>query len=212
MNDQDPESTNWVATFEASEKEDTWITLTPERVAILSLEDCEHQLERSQSELDRLAIAAKAAHLALQAALTAALAGSANIGAHPLKLRAAYIEYFEKSRSRRIEAPASDRVMSFDDLLDTSVNAPLPWTQVPLTVSDDERKLLDRLTAIRHAVEHPKQSFHSIEPAYVAEAIPVAARLTATLLESVAHHLEEGDIARIEMVRARITDLSSSHL
>ena len=206
--DDVPEATDWIAILTASDESEPWIELTPERVSILSLEDCDYQLARSESDVDRLALAAKAAHHALQAALTAALAGSANIGAHPARLRVAYLQYLEDSRTRSVEAPVSDRVMFFDELLDAAINEPLPWTQVPLEVTDDERELLNRLTAIRHAVEHPKQSFHFIEPAYVAQALPIAARLTVVLLQSVAHHLEEGCLASIEILRARISEVS----
>lgn len=189
-----------------------WVRLTPERVAVLCLEDCAYQLERSGRDIDRLALAAKAAHLALQAALTAALAGSANVGAHPLKLRVKYLQYLEDSRSGPAEAPASDRVMGFDDLLAAATDHPLPWTQAPLAVNNAELVLLKRLTVLRHAVEHPKQSHHSIEPAYVAETVPVASRLTAELLASVFHHLEPGELEAVEALAVRIVELSSVHL
>ena len=57
----------------------------------------------------RLALAAKSAHLALQAALTAALAGSANIGAHAPKLRLAHLKYLNESRAQTADRPTSDR-------------------------------------------------------------------------------------------------------
>lgn len=217
MNDEthgkgdDLASTDWSAILNASDDHSPWICLTPERVACLSLEDCLYQIDRAVVDVDRLALAAKAAHLSLQAALTAALSGSASIGAYPAKLRDEYLQFFEDSRFASMERPLSDRVMGFCDLLETAIREPLPWTQTPLEVNEGERELLDRLTVVRHAVEHPKQSRHSIEPAYIAKALPVAARLTTELLASVSHHLEPGCLASVKLLAGRIFDMSSRY-
>lgn len=188
------------------------IELTPERVAVLSLIDCAEQLERSASDTNRLAFAAKSAHLALQAALTAALAGTANIGAHAPKLRSKHLKYLEDCREGCAEAPESDRVMSFSDLLDAATKEPLPWTGTPVTVSSYQLSMLDRLTAVRNAVEHPKQHVHSIEPRYVAEAIPVAAVVAFELLKIMFHHLEDAEITETERAVRRIESSSQEGL
>lgn len=186
------------------------ICLTPERVAVLSLHDCADQLDRCTTEPDRLAMAAKALHLALQAALTAALAGPANVGAHSPKLRAEYLVFLDGLKSGKVEAPVSDKVMGFNDLLSKAKSEPLPWTSAPVTVSAADQLLLDRLTFVRHAVEHPKQSFHGIGSAFVAEALPVAARLITDLLQSVAHHFEPEELAGSMATASRISDLSAA--
>jgi hypothetical protein len=205
--------TDWLAILSSREEDGAdWITVTPERVAVMSLEDCADQLERSTTDIDRLALAAKAAHLALQAALIAALAGSANIGAHPRKLRVEYLQYLEDERSAGGERPASDRVMAFHELLAAATEEPLPWTGAPLAVTDEGKEMLGRLTHVRHAVEHPKQSIHSIEPRYVAEALPIAAELVVQLLGSVSHHLEAGELNMLQKVAARIQALSAGHV
>ena len=180
-----------------------WIRLSPERVAVIGLDDCSTQLERAVEQIDCLALAAKSIHMALQAALTAALAGTANIGAHPTKLRIAHLAYLE-GRGSGPPRPTSDKVMSFTDLLAAATSQPLPWTGEPLALSDEADELLARLTKVRHAVEHPKQILHSIEPGYVAEALPVAADLVCTLLDSVFHHLGPGESARISAVAGSI--------
>ena len=54
-----------------------YVEVTPRALAMLNLRDCAEQLERWREEPLRLAQAAKSAHLALQAALTDALAGAA---------------------------------------------------------------------------------------------------------------------------------------
>ena len=77
-----------------------YVEVTPRALAILNLRDCKGQLEGWMEEPLRLAQAAKSAHLALQSSLIDALAGSAGIGAHADKLRAAYLAGAEE-RSRK---------------------------------------------------------------------------------------------------------------
>lgn len=184
-----------------------WVELTPERVAIINLQDCAEQLERSAAEPIRMALAAKAAHLAMQAALTAALAGSANIGAHPQKLREKWLSYLKDRGSGAVERPDSDRVMAFSDLLKQALAAPLQWSGKPLVVTDKQHQLLDRLSEVRHGFEHPKQATWSIEPAWIAETIPVAAHLSVELLEVVFHHLEPGEPEQLQRTAERIAAL-----
>ena len=171
-----------------------FVEITPESVSVLNLMDSLDQLERSDAAPNRLALAAKSMHLALQAALTAALAGSASIGAHPPKIRLQYLAYLNDRENPDAVRPESDRVMSFGDLLDTACSSSLEWTGEPLKLSEPERALIDRLTSIRHDVEHPKQMLHAIEPAYIKQTLPVAANLTLRLLEQVSHHFEDGEI------------------
>lgn len=87
------DTTNWAALLAGGDDRPPWIALTPERIAYLSLHDCLIQLELAVIEFDRLAFAVKSAHMALQAALTAALAGTATLAdlrpasARPFKLQ-----------------------------------------------------------------------------------------------------------------------------
>jgi hypothetical protein len=200
---------DWEAFFAPREGPE-WVELTPERVAIINLQDCAEQLERSAAEPIRLAMAAKAAHLAMQAALTAALAGSANIGAHPQKLKEKWLSHLEDRGSGAVERPASDRVMAFSDLLKEALASPLPWSGQPLVVTDEQHQLLERLSQVRHGFEHPKQATWSIEPAWIAETIPVAARLAVELLEVVFHHLEPGEAEQLQRTAERIAALCES--
>lgn len=188
-----------------------WVRLSPERVAVMGLDDCAAQLERAVEQIDFLALAAKSIHMALQAALTAALAGTANIGAHPPKLRIAHLAHLEGRGSGPLR-PVGDKVMGFADLLAAATSQPLPWSGAPLPLDDEAAELLGRLTEVRHAVEHPKQILHSIEPRYVAEALPVAADLAYTLLESVFHHLGPGEVERIGLVAVAIRRHCASFL
>jgi hypothetical protein len=184
-----------------------YVEVTPRALAILNLRDCKEQLERWREEPLRLAQGAKSAHLALQAALTDALAGSAGIGAYGPKLREAYLAYFEASRDGEATPPQGDYVMRFDDLLARAMEHPMEWSGRNLEVSPEELKALDRLTFVRHRVEHPRPHHHAIEPLFIAQTLPVAARLTFDLLDVCAHHYEEGERAAVESSVAAISAL-----
>jgi hypothetical protein len=184
-----------------------YVEVTPRALAILNLRDCKEQLEGWKEEPLRLAQAAKSAHLALQSSLIDALAGSAGIGAYDDKLRAAYLAYFEASRDGEATPPKGDYVMRFDDLLARAMEHPMEWSGRKLEVSADELKALDRLTHVRHRVEHPRPQFHFIEPLFIAQTLPVAARLSIELLDVCSHHYKGGQRASVEDMVIAITDL-----
>jgi hypothetical protein len=193
-----------IASVESGEEPAGWIHISPVIVAIFSIRDCEEQLERSAAEPLRLAQAAKSAHLAVQAALTAALSGSMGIGAHPEKLRIKYLEYLQGASGER---PESNRVMAFNDLLNQALSSPLEWSGKPLSIADEQLALLDRLGDLRDGIEHTKQVHWGIEVAYILEVLPVAAHLTAELLEVVFHHLEPGELDSVKSTAAHIEQL-----
>ena len=181
--------------------------VTPRALAILNLSDCQKQLHRWREEPLRLAQAAKAVHLAMQAALTDALAGSTGLGAYSERLRAEYLAYFEESRTGEATPPAGDFVLPFPALLARAMEHPMEWSGRKLEVSQDELEALDRLTFIRHRVEHPRPQSHFIEPLFIALTLPVAARLTMELLDVCAHQYQEGERARVELSVAAISKL-----
>lgn len=205
MDGYEDDTWDFNAIFEQGEtNKDGWVRITPESVAILSLTDSLEQIERSASEPNRLMLAVKSAHLALQAALTAALAGSANIGAHPDRLRLKYLDHLHDRGAGKVPRPENDRVMDFSELLDTVTKSGLPWGGEPVQLTDDDRTLLDRLTSLRHAIEHPKQMSHSIEREAMLEPLSIAAKLTVELLASVFHHLAPGELERLYEMQERI--------
>lgn len=201
---QQEEDTDWaaiLASFESSEEPQDYIYITPEIVAIFNLKDCEEQLRRASDEKLRLAQALKSAHLAVQAALTAALAGSMNIGAHPEKLRFKKLAYYQEGKGER---PTEDRVLAFSDLLDRALSTPMEWTGQPLSLDKHEQELLARLGLLRDGIEHPKQMHWGIEIAYILEVLPLAAHTAVKLMEVVVHHLEPGELAILQELAAQV--------
>jgi len=198
-----------IGSVDRGEEPPGWVHLTPEIVAVFSIRDCEDQLRRSAAEPIRLAQAAKSAHLAVQAALTAALAGSMNIGAHPEKLRLQKLAYYQGSSPA--ERPTSNRVLAFKDLLERARTEPLEWSGQPLSISEQQQAMLNRLSDLRDDIEHTKMTHLSIEIAYILDVLPVAAHLTAKLLEVVFHRLESGDLEDVKVTAMAIERLCTEY-
>lgn len=186
-----------------------YVEITPRSLAIINLSDCKNHLECWRTEPLRLALAAKSVHLALQSALIDALAGSANIGAYEPKLQAAYLSYFEESRESDVPPPKGDRIMTFPDLLARAMEHPMEWSGRKLEVTEDEFEALQKLTFVRHHVEHPRPRFHFVEPLYIAATLPIAARVTRDLLDVVGHHYKAHERERVEECLVAISNLCS---
>ena len=176
---------------------DIYVEVTPRVISIFNLQECAHQLALWEEQPLRLILAAKAAHLSLQAALIDALAGSASIGAYTPKLRAAYLAYFHQLPDADAKMPSDDYVMHFKDLLAEAKATPLEGSGQRLEVCEEQQAALDRLSGIRDSAEHPSPGSHYFEPRFVLNSIPTAVQLTARLLEERSHQYNEGEYAAV---------------
>ena len=201
MSDDDPDWEAILAAADGGDEPQDYVHITPEIVAVFSLKDCEEQLRRARDQKLRLAQSVKSAHLAVQAALIAALSGSMNIGAHPQGLRVKKLRYYQEGIGER---PDSNRVMFFHELLQRAISEPLEWTGQPLSLNEHEQELLARLCSLRDGIEHPKQVHWGIEIAYILEVLPLAARTAVKLLEVVAHHLGVGELGALQSLAGRV--------
>lgn len=177
--------------------------VTPERVAVHSLEECLSHLEQVRQDNLFIISAACSAHRALQAALTAALAGSANIGASPPKVQKRWLEHFEIEPSKRPHTSPGFRVMGLLDLLKTATISKLPWSQTPLPISSCESFFALRLTNYRDDFEHPKQLTYVLTNREVAWSILFTAPLVQKALYEIGHRIDE-HIPRIKALTANI--------
>lgn len=187
----------------------SYVSVTPEQIALLQLKECAAQLELARNEPIRLVQAAKSIHLALLAALTAAVAGSSGIGAYRPNLREQWRQFLESNREPVVEVGLGHRVMQLQELLDRACEAGgIEWLQEPLSCSPEERELLERLVFIRGEFEHPKPILNSFEPDWVLQTFVPACRLTMEALEAVHHHLEETGLDEasqlIQTIRNRV--------
>lgn len=172
---------------------------------MLQIHESEEQLARAGEEPLRWIMAAKAAHLALQAALTAALAGSMGIGAYDGRLEARWLAFLQDGAPQ----PQTWRVMEFTSLLQKARTQPLEWTGRPLLLTDEEATQLGKLTAIRDGVEHTKPGFWVIEPAVIKPLIALAIQTAIQLLKGIHHHFEVGELENAEARASEIAVLCS---
>lgn len=176
--------------------------VTCEYLALLHLSDCLQQLEQSASDPIRLAQAAKSAHQALQSALTAAVAGSMNIGAYEPKLELQWLDFLQGDG----EQPRRDRVMSFEGLLAKATSSQLEWHGRSLSVSAEEHELLRRLSFLRDRIEHPRPHHWLIDPAYIRDVLPIAVRLTREALEGLWHRFKPNEVNEIIRLQTAIVN------
>lgn len=179
----------------------SFVSITPEQIALLQLRDCAAHLDAAPDDPIQILQAAKSLHLALVAALTAALAGSAGIGAYDPKLKVRWLHFLNSAREPVTEVELSQRVMTFGCLLDRACEkGGIERIDKPLACSLNDRELIDRLSFIRGEFEHPKPMLNSFEPAWVVATFPPAARLTIEALEAVRHHFEEAEMAKAHLL------------
>jgi hypothetical protein len=175
---------------------DHYVEVTLERLTLAHLEDCASQLAVATSEPIRLFLAARSAHLALVTSLTAAIAGSASIGAFPKCVQEQWLRYFEDSRQGLAEHPENDTVMSFKALLRVARQGAEGWLSEPLDIDMVEEFQLIRLTKLRDRTEHPRPETHMIEPSYITDAVLVGITWAVHCLRTVWHRLEPSDCER----------------
>lgn len=191
------------AAIAGKDRTEDWPTISAAALTLLQIGDCEEQLGRASTQPLRLVQAAKSAHSALHAALTAALAGSMGIGAYSQELERKWREFLQEGTG----GPPNERhVMHFKDLLRKAQSQPLEWPGRPLILESGDEQALEKLTAIRDGVEHPKPGFWVIEPEWLYRIIPVGPRLALQLLRGFAHQLEPGELDTAAAAVGRIEE------
>jgi hypothetical protein len=187
-----------------------WIEITPESVAISSLENCHKRLEEAAEKPDSIFHAAADANRAIQAALTAALAGSANIGASPPKERGEWLQWFEESRESRPSKTPSWRVMGLRDMLIEAMQRPLPWTSLPLELCAHESFWIGRLLFYRDSFEHPKQLTFLMTRSEIADSIEGSVAVVEKALRTISHQIYD-ELAGIGFLVSEIRRLARSY-
>lgn len=179
-----------------------YISITPEDVAVLQLEETLAHLVAAKTQAVRLLLAAKSLHAAMVAALTAALAGSTGTGAYSDKLRAQWLELLEMNREAVREVDLPMRVLNAADLLRRAGQpGAIEWATEPFICSANDHRLIERLTLIRDALEHPKPISNSFEIPWVAVTLLPALSVTQQALNAVAHHLDSPEAVTALIVR-----------
>lgn len=190
-----------------------YVEVTLEALAVAHLEDCATQLAAAPEQPMRLFLSGRSAHLALVSSLTAAVAGTASIGAFSKTTQIRWLQYFEDSRSGLTNQPTDDRVLGFKHLLRTARVESAGWLAEPLSIDMVDEFYLYRLTFLRDKTEHPRPEIHLIEPAWIANAVSVGARWAVHCLKSVWDRLQPDECERVlsyvESIEQRCQELRS---
>ncbi|MBX3545581.1 hypothetical protein [Chelatococcus sp.] len=192
-----------------SDSEGGYISISPDRLALLCLRSAVEEIDRTGREPERWFFALPLLLRSLNSALVAALSGSAGIGAYDEKDRKAWLKWFDDSRINDVPAPDKNRVQSVRDLLKRASDATDAYVQgAPLCLSQQEYADLETLIGFRDDLEHVKPLTWVLQSA----GLPRIARSTAAALRQlfqtqfVTLHLEDDEVSDLEEYLHRLAN------
>jgi hypothetical protein len=185
-----------------------YAAITPHHLAALSLRRAVDALEQTEADRTTWFFVVLDLHRALYCALIAALSGSAGIGAYSDKLRAEWIDYFEKSRDDPdVERPKKDRVETFENLLERAEKSTLQLQNAPLQLTPEQQADILKLNEFRDDLEHVKPRTWFLGVGGLPRMGANAAKVFAALLPSFSHQLEPEEIAQVEAAILKLEQL-----
>ena len=134
-----------------------WVRISCEGVAAQQAERAAEHLHASKTDPQRLLDVVRCLHTSLIGAMTAALNGTAGVGALEEKWRLKAIAALNDG-----EIDFEERTLSFSGLL-AAIQAPgrLPWSD-SLELTSEELSALRELDGLRALIDHPKPTSWSI--------------------------------------------------
>ncbi len=190
---------SWAKEAEERGPNPDFVTITCERLVVAQLERCAEHLEGIDPDGYHLLDAIRSLHLAMVAAMTAALNGSAGIGAMPGKARSKAIQALNKG-----EFATGERVMSYAELLEAiQTEGAIEWGPA-IVLTSDERADCVTLNARRERIDHPKPSSFIEARDELRRLCRVVSAIVPRIAASVSHHFEEADRARVAGAVERI--------
>jgi hypothetical protein len=176
-----------------------FVTVTCERLAVAELERCAEHVEADDPDGYRLLDAVRCLHLSMVAIMTAALNGSAGIGAMPEKARAKAIHALNNG-----EFATGERVMSYSELLTAvQTQGAIEWGPA-LMLTPEEAEACVTLNSRRERIDHPKPSSFIEARSELRRICLVVAPIVPRLASCVGHHFDDQDHDRIAKAVARI--------
>lgn len=185
-----------------------YVHITPELTcAAQTLRAAEH-LEAAASDPQRLLDAARCAHLAIMAACTVALVGTAGVGAYKDDLAAKHLKFM----GGEIPDMPEDHTLPFPALFKRVQEPGRMDFSEPLTFTEDERKAARTLDWLRGLIDHPKSTSWSVERATFAAVFARVPALLEKCVGAAGHKYLDGpdeDIAR-GLARMRAASAAST--
>ncbi len=192
----------WAQEAEERGPSPDFVTITCERLAIAQLERCTEHLEADDADGYRLLDAVRSLHLAMVAIMTAALNGSAGIGAMPDKARAKAIQALNNG-----EIATGERVMSYAELLAAvQIEGAIEWGPA-IVLTAEEAEACALLNARRERIDHPKPSSFLEARSALRSICRIVAPIVPRLAEAVDHHFDDAERVRLSDAVRRIDEL-----
>ncbi|MCR5875691.1 hypothetical protein LRS10_16875 [Phenylobacterium sp. J426] len=181
-----------------------YVHITPELTcAAQTLRVAEH-LEAAASDPQRLVDAVRCAHLAIMAACTVALTGTAGVGAYSDKLAAKHLKFM----GGEIPDMPEDHTLPFAALFQRVQEPDRMDFSGPLTFTEHERKAARTLDWLRGLIDHPKATSWSVERDTFAVVLAAFPTMLEKCMGAAGHRYLDGpdeDVARgLARVRAAL--------
>ena len=135
------------------------MNIAPRLTCVAQTLRCAEHLEAALADPQRLLDAIRCGHLALMAAMTEALAGSAGVGAFSEKLAGEHLKYL---RGESASMPG-EFTLSFPQLFERMQQAGRLEFSEPLHFTDNETKAASKIDRLRALIDHPKPTYWSVE-------------------------------------------------
>lgn len=179
------------------------VTVSCERLVVVQLQRCAEFISAADENGYWLLDAARALHLAMVAAMTAALSGSAGIGASPPKQRIKAIA----AMNAGAWGDVPERVMSYAELVEAiQTEGAMEWASA-LRLMQEEQEACAALNSLRERIDHPKTSTFSESRAEIRRVCALVAALVPRIMECVRHHFEEDDFNEVRIAAGIIAKL-----
>ncbi len=135
-----------------------YVNIAPSLTYAAQTPRCAEHVEAAVTDPQHLLDAVRCAHLALMAAMTETLTGSAGIGAFDDKLAGEHLKFLHGDRP---DMPR-EFMLSFSQLFERVQEPERLEFSDPLIFTVDEKKAAGELDRFRTLVDHPKPTFWSV--------------------------------------------------
>lgn len=177
-----------------------YVNISPALTCAAQTLRCAEHVEAAAADPQRLLDAVRCGHLALMAALTEALTGSAGIGAFDDKRAGEHLSFL---RGERADMPR-EFMLSFSQLFERVQEPDRLEFSDPLAFTDEETKAAAEMDRLRTLIDHPKPTYWSVEGATLTWVLGLLPAVLEKCVGAAAHRYMDGPDAMISDGLARM--------
>lgn len=182
-----------------------YVHITPELTCAAQTRRAAEHLEAAAAEPQRLLDAVRCAHLAIMAACTVALVGTAGVGAYKDELAAKHLKFM----GGEIPDMPEDHTLPFPALFKRVQEPGRMDFSEPLTFTEDERKAARTLDWLRGLIDHPKSTSWSVERATFAAVFAAFPTILEKCVGAAGHKYLDGPDKDIASALCRVRAAST---